>query len=362
MLVYKVTNMTIELVDENSTSSCKRGKYSDNELLEYLKRSNDEKGRPPTEEDFENNPKYPGSKTYQRRFGSWNKALDLAGLLDKRKIIREKEYTDEELLERLKIFEREVGRPPKVEDFKNDPKYPSLSTYIRRFGSWNSALQVAGLHTITGGSNKYTAKELLEFLGKFEKEEGRSPRAEDFINNPKYPSIRPYIDRFGSWQKALRLVGLDIDSMVKKGILETNQQKARLAEIFVLEHFAEKAIDLSGENPQSPYDGICPKNQIYDVKSSAFGSDHWSFALRNIRKDEIEWFYLLGFDKDWTKLEFVMRIPGSITDEDYMYIGLSSNYTYNLENMREYEITEKFKDIDFHHLNENSEEKKEKIK
>ncbi len=342
--------MTIELIDKNDISSYKgqrRKKYSDNELLEYLKRFNDEKGRPPTEKDFENNPEYPGSKTYQIRFGSWNNALDIAGLLDKRKRQTRENYSYNELLERLRKFEREEGRPPKAEDFKNNPKYPGLSTYIKRFGSWNDALQMAGLHTVKGGSNKYTDDDLLEFLRKFEKDEGRSPKAEDFISDPRYPSIRPYIYRFGSWQKALKLVGLDTDSMVKKGILETNQQKARLAEIFVLEHFVENAVDLSGENSQSPYDGICPKNQIYDVKSSAFDGDHWSFALRNTRRHEIEWFYLLGFNRDWTKLEFVLRVPGNVTDEDYMYIGLGSNYTYNLENMREYEITEKFKDNRF---------------
>mgnify|MGYP003394395086 CR=1 FL=1 len=287
--------MTIELVDENDISSCKRQRQKNYELLEYLKK-----------------------------------------------------------------FEREEGRPPKAEDFRNNPKYPGLTTYIRHFGSWNSALKMAGLQAKKGGTKVYTDKELLEFLRKFERENGRPPIEEDFVRNYEYPNFQTYIKRFGSWKNALKLVCLDTDSMVKKGILETNQQKARLAEIFVLEHFVEKAVDLSGENSQSPYDGICPKNQIYDVKSSAFDGDHWSFALRNTLREEIEWFYLLGFDKGWTKPEFVLRIPGSLTDEDYMYIGLGSNYTYNLENMREYEITEKFKDIDLHLLNENSEEKKEK--
>jgi hypothetical protein len=43
-----------------------------------------------------------------------------------------------------------------------------------------------------------------------------------------------------------------------------------------------------------------------------------------------------------------------------MVLPVSNDYTYNVENMKEYEITEKFNDIHFRFLNETSEEKKEK--
>ena len=66
------------------------------------------------------------------------------------------------------------------------------------------------------------------------------------MNNPEYPSSWMYYDRFGTWNnalemagldKALKLVGLDVDTMAKKGILDTSQQKARLLEMYVIEHF-----------------------------------------------------------------------------------------------------------------------------
>lgn len=53
-----------------------------------------------------NDPKYPHYSTYQTIFGNWNNSLDLVGLLDKRDFSR---YTDEELLESLRRFEREEG-------------------------------------------------------------------------------------------------------------------------------------------------------------------------------------------------------------------------------------------------------------
>lgn len=264
---------------------------------------------------------------------------------------RQKKYSDYELLEYLRSFDREEGKTPTAEYFNNNPSYPNFNTYVKRFGSWNKALQMAGIETncFVGLSKE----ELLEFIRKFEREERRLPTTEYFSNNPKYPNFQTYIKRFGSWQNALKLVGLDIDSTVRKGIVETNNQKARLAEIFVLGHFTEKATDLSGENWKSFADGICPKNQIYDVKSSAFYKDHWQFNLSNSHRDDIEWFYLLGFNKDYSELQYVWRIPFfDFKDKDSIRIGFSNDYTYNIENMKGYEITEKFNDIDFNFLNE----------
>ncbi len=59
-------------------------KYTNEELLEYLKQFYKENGRIPMHTDFANNPFYPHYDTYRTRFGSWNKSLDMVGLLKKR--------------------------------------------------------------------------------------------------------------------------------------------------------------------------------------------------------------------------------------------------------------------------------------
>ena len=101
--------------------------------------------------------------------------------------------------------------------------------------------------------------------------------------------------------------------MTKKGILDTSQQKARLLEMYVIEHFGNKIIDLSGENQNNPCDGICPKGKIYDVKSSKLHSGKYSlFHTRNKFREEIEYYYLGAFNSDWTKLEHVWRVPGEM--------------------------------------------------
>lgn len=54
-------------------------------------------------------------------------------------------YSREELLNHLRRFYQEHGRPPRNIDFINDPEYPYPKAYLREFGRWNLALKAAGL-------------------------------------------------------------------------------------------------------------------------------------------------------------------------------------------------------------------------
>lgn len=193
---------------------------------------------------------------------------------------------------------------------------------------------------------RYTDKELLNYPKQFYEEYGMVPTQEDFDNIPEYPVSNTYTKRFGSFQKALKLVELDVDSMVKKGVLETKQQKARLAEIKVLEHFKKRPIDLAGENQNSPFDGMCPNGMNYDVKSSGLrGKVCYAFNTGNKYKEEIELYYFLAFNKDYTKLDYGWRVPGEMVESSMFYVGLNYNYEFNIGNMEEYDITAKLRDV-----------------
>lgn len=117
-----------------------------------------------------------------------------------------KKYTEEELLDYLRIFEKNEGRTPKEEDFINNPKYPGFRAYINRFETWNKALDKAfGTKRYKYGREQYTEEQLLEYLILFEKKEGRSPKIEDFTNNTEYPGFTTYVRYFGSWIDALTM-------------------------------------------------------------------------------------------------------------------------------------------------------------
>lgn len=248
----------------------------------------------------------------------------------------------------LRYFYEKEGISPTTEDFINNQKYPGFLIYTKYFGSWNKAIIEAGLQTNNSGSKKlYTDEELLECLTHFYEENGRPPSWRDF-NNLKYPNHVTYINRFGSWKKSLEIVGLDLDSIVMKGIIGTDDQKSRLAEILVRNHFSkqDRVIDLSGKNHLSPYDGICPNGQRYDVKSSILMIDYWMFNLDNLYKDEIEWYYLLAFNKNHSGLLHAWRIPAwdfiESIENGHLEISITNSRKYNLGNMIQYEITIKF--------------------
>lgn len=193
----------------------------------------------------------------------------------------------------------------------------------------------------------YTNKELLDYLGQFVKENGRIPVKTDFENNPGYPYSSTYQKRFGSWSNALKLVGMDQDTMVKQGNLKTTAQKARYAEIKVINHFKQHPIDLSGENRNSSCDGICPNGKVYDVKSSKFRKkyERYEFNTGNKYREEIEIYYFLAFNEDYTKLMYAWRVPGEIVEKETFQVGLSPGYEFNIENMEEYDITDKLRDV-----------------
>lgn len=77
------------------------------------------------------------ASTIQRRFGSWFKALDRAGLNPSRSRIG---IADEELFENLRTVWTNLGRQPSYSEAKTPLSKFSASTYENRFGSWSEAL------------------------------------------------------------------------------------------------------------------------------------------------------------------------------------------------------------------------------
>lgn len=76
--------------------------------------------------------------TIQRRFRSWFKALQDAGLKPSRSRIG---ISDEELFENLRAVWISLGRQPSYGEIKNPLSQYSAGTYEKRFGSWSLALQ-----------------------------------------------------------------------------------------------------------------------------------------------------------------------------------------------------------------------------
>ena len=177
-------------------------KYTDKKLIGLLKVEAENLGRTPTVRDIKPGRGMPSSITYIRTFGSWNQALEAAGLsINNLKF----EYTDEELIELLQSRARNLGRTPTVKDVGSDNGMPSAMTYIRTFSSWNKALEIAGF---SANQFDHTDEELIDLLKAKARSLGRTPTVREVNPDNDMPSAMTYINRFGSWNQALEAAGL----------------------------------------------------------------------------------------------------------------------------------------------------------
>ena len=87
-------------------------------------------------EEYQKNGKYDTS-TISRRFGTWNVALEKAGLAPRNRF-----HTEQELLDNLYNVWISKGKQPTRNDMNNhDISCVSSGAYIRKYGKWSTALK-----------------------------------------------------------------------------------------------------------------------------------------------------------------------------------------------------------------------------
>lgn len=129
LIVKRFGSFTQALKLVGISGRSKKVMYSNEELLEILRTSEKELGRPPKQEEIKQ------TATIIKRFGSFNAALKAAGI----KVVHKRGYTDKELLEVLRTFIKKHGRLPKKREFNQ------WQTIINRFGSIDKALELADI-------------------------------------------------------------------------------------------------------------------------------------------------------------------------------------------------------------------------
>lgn len=237
--------------------------YTDKELVEALKRAADRLDRGPSMEEFGAMGGYPGAETIRKRFGSWDKALRKAGL--EPMVVDRKKHTDDELLDALRRAADELGRTPTQKEIAAMDGYPSYMTYFKRFGSWNEALRLAGIEPRERHVRRYTEAELITLLKEAAAVLGRTPKTDDLQAMDAYPSWHTYHARFGSWNKALEAAGL----------------RPRRIRNYTDEELVERLRGAADELGETPTKGMlrsiegCPDPETY---RNHFGS--WANALR----------------------------------------------------------------------------------
>lgn len=94
------------------------------------------------------------------------------------------------------------------------------ATYRKRFGSWNNALEKAGL--TSSWNTNITELDLFENIERVWIELGRQPTSRDLHPLISKFSCKPYITKFGTWRKSLEAFIKFINSEVDQVTDEDN--------------------------------------------------------------------------------------------------------------------------------------------
>lgn len=147
-----------------------------------------------------------------RRFRSWSRALGLAGLGERYSGTPESKrvlargfhtFTDDELLAALRAVALKVGvNAVTVEQF-NRHGTMHAETIRRRFGSWQRAVEKAGL-TISNRGKRYSETDYFENLLKTWTHHGRQPTYGQMDRAPSWIRAKAYEAKWGTWRKALK--------------------------------------------------------------------------------------------------------------------------------------------------------------
>ncbi len=114
-------------------------------------------------------------------------------------------YTDDELLDALHEFADEHGRPPTAPEANDRAGFPGPDTFVRHFGSWNTAIVEAGFEP----RNRHRSdEELLADLREFAERHGEQPTTRAIRAHEEIATPPTYRKRFGSWRAALDAAGL----------------------------------------------------------------------------------------------------------------------------------------------------------
>jgi hypothetical protein len=146
-------------------------------------------------------------RTYDHVLGSWNAGLKEAGF-SATPVGNPREYSDEELISKLRSIAAEIDRQPRMTDIEEDDESPSPSVLRNRFRTWAAALAAVGIETEFERAPQYTDSDLLDALRTLAERVERTPNIDDLTQFDDLPAPATYYRRFESFTEALERSGV----------------------------------------------------------------------------------------------------------------------------------------------------------
>jgi hypothetical protein len=160
-----------------------------------------------------------GVTTLRRRFGSWLKALEAAGLgelynrvppASKSRVLA-RAMSDQQLLEEIQRVAALIGGDSISADDLKEHAVVGVDAVRRRFGSLKAALRAAGLREVAKG-RRYTDEECFENLLTVWTHYGRPPLYQEMSLRPSLVGPKAYIVRWKTWTRALQAFSERVNS------------------------------------------------------------------------------------------------------------------------------------------------------
>ena len=140
--------------------------------------------------------------TAGRHFGTWEGALRAAGLAD-RFDSSSRRVSRDEILTELRRVSQVLGRQTfTCTEFNVTARF-TADVVRRTFGTFHKAMQAAGLVT-NALSKRYTDEDCFENLLKVWTHYGRPPQHDEMRQPPSSVGPKAYVRRFGTWNRALQ--------------------------------------------------------------------------------------------------------------------------------------------------------------
>lgn len=190
--------------------------YTEEEMFEMLRRCKEEHGVC-IPRHFDAMDDTCSSSAIMRRFGSWSKAKEKAGVGEdlSSHTGRNKKYSDHDVLNHIRECARRNDGKVTVELLQNEGDLVAPSVAVERFGSWLEAKKEAGIDDDGRSENhrprKYSDEDYLELLRECEEKHGKVTQRK-FDDDDDFPSSGAVAKRFGSWNKAKQKAGIDASS------------------------------------------------------------------------------------------------------------------------------------------------------
>lgn len=207
--------------------------YSDEAIINEIKRCSLVVEKPLTTTKFDNNSKY-SAATIAQRFGGWLKALEKAGLDSSYCHLANKRISKEDIINELKRVSAMLGTTCfSQKEFTSNCQI-SRNVFSKRNGTFNLLMKEA-VFTTPLSSRKYTDEERFENLLNVWTHYGRQPTYAEMKKEPSIVGPKAYVVRWGSWTKALLAFIEKVNSDIsEQPMIETEFSKNDYSEPLIL--------------------------------------------------------------------------------------------------------------------------------